>query len=156
MKISSEKMSDNYRNMQAMMSDYTELYQRFPTNKEMIQKLDMSEATVKRYKSEILQQANKDLASKFQEEIVIHIEAAIKEINCNIGIFKKIRNKESKDDSTRMTAAKNIEEAHLDIVRIMRDAPQYITNDIPENGERHNNRKTDTDRKKDSVKSISD
>lgn len=155
-KISTEQKLDNIRNMRAMIKDYSKIHNRYPTNKEMEEKLGFSEATVKRYKHTILDEIKKELITQFNEDIIIHVNGAITEINKNITLFKKIRDNSDNED-TKMAAAKNIEEAHLDIVRIMSDAPQYINNDIAENEQEYIHGSEEAQqRTTDSIKSMFD
>lgn len=114
-----------FRDMRAMISDYKKNFGRFPTSKEFEDKLEMSEATVKRYKKIILAESKQALLKQFHQDIIIHVEGALDVITENIKLFREIRDSETSSDE-KMTAAKNLQEAHLDAVRIMNDAPEYL------------------------------
>jgi len=74
-----------------MIEDYDRLHSRFPTSKEFEDKLNMSEATVKRYKNAIIKQKKIALFGTFSEKILHHAAKAFEEINKNIKIFEDIR-----------------------------------------------------------------
>ena len=133
MKISTEQKLDNFRNMRAMIEDYARQYSRFPISKEFEEKLNISESTVKRYKKVILQENKKKILDEFHHDILIHVEKSFVTINQNIKIFEEIRDNSENNDE-KMIAAKNILESHLDAIRIMNDAPEYLgleCNDVP-------------------------
>lgn len=125
MKISTEDKLDNQRNMLGMIEDYKREHNRFPTLKEFEEKLEMSPRSVQRYKSEILEESKKKLLDKFHNNMILHVEAAFNTINDNVKIFEYIRENSTSSDE-KMVAAKNILEAHLDAVRIINDAPDYL------------------------------
>jgi len=124
-KISTEAKLDNFRNMRAMIADYIKQYSRFPTSKEFEEKLNMSEATVKRYKKIILQENKQKILDEFHHDMIIHVEKSFETINKNIKIFEEIRDN-SGDNDEKMIAAKYVLESHLDAIRIMNDAPEYL------------------------------
>ena len=151
MKINSEEKLENQRNMLGMIEDYKREYSRFPTLKEFEEKLNMAPRTVSRYKSEILVDSKKKLLDKFHNNILLHVEAAFNTINENVKIFEKIRD-ESDSNDEKMIAAKNILESHLDAVRIINDAPEYLGLDYDvSNEQEHIHRKTDKEKIKDPV-----
>lgn len=125
MKISTEQKLDNFRNMRAMISDYRTQHNRFPTIEEFEEKLEMSSATVKRYKVIILEENKIQLLKKFQDEMVIRIEDVVESIDDNVKKFKTIRD-ESNDENTVISAAKCIIESKLDAIRVMRDGPDFL------------------------------
>lgn len=126
MKITTEEKMDKFRNMRAMIEDYKRLYSRYPTLKEYQEKLNMSSAVVIRYKRVILQEAKKKILDVFHNDMIIHIEKSLEAINENVEIFKKIRDDTFNDKNIIMLAAKNVLESHIDAVRIMKDAPDYL------------------------------
>lgn len=125
MKISTEQKLDNFRNMRAMISDYRTQHNRFPTIEEFEEKLEMSSATVKRYKVIILEENKIQLLKKFQDEMVIRIEDVVESIDDNVKKFKTIRD-ESNDENAVISAAKCIIESKLDAIRVMRDGPDFL------------------------------
>ncbi len=125
MKISTEQKLDNFRNMRAMISDYRTQHNRFPTIEEFEEKLEMSSATVKRYKVIILEENKIQLLKKFQDEMVIRIEDVVESIDDNVKKFKTIRDV-GNDEHAVISAAKCIIESKLDAIRVMRDGPDFL------------------------------
>lgn len=125
MKISTGHKLDNFRNMRSMIKDYSEQYSRYPTNKEMEEKLEMSEATVKRYKRVILNDQKLLLLKTFHDEMVYRISDAVTSIDKNVTIFETIRDKKTEDYIT-MAAGKLVIESKLDAIRVMRDGPDFL------------------------------
>ena len=128
MKISTEEKFDNYRNICGMVSDYDIQYSRWPTNKEIEEKLGMSSATVKRYKRDILAQDKKQLFDSFNYEIILHTKKTLSRINKNIKDCEEIL-KKPEDNTEKMDTGQRILEYHLEAIKIMRDIPAYVGDD---------------------------
>ena len=126
MRISTQQKLDNYRNMVGMIIDYRKQYNRLPTNKEFEVKLEISPSSVKRYKSAILQEEKSILLKKFQDDMLFRVSEVITSIDKNVGIFEKIRDKTSSDDTAVMSAGKLVIESKLDAIRVMRDGPDFL------------------------------
>lgn len=155
-RISAEQKLDNFRNMYAMIQDYKNNYSRFPSGKEFEEKLGMAEATVKRYKLVILNDSKKKMLDEFHHDILLHVEKAFSAINKNIKIFEEIRDNANNNDE-KMAAAKYVLESHLDAIRIMNDAPEYLGleyNDNVQNEQEHIHRKDSSEKVKDSIESM--
>jgi len=93
----------------------------------------MSIATVKRYKKVILNEDRKRILDTFQDEMIKDVEDLQKTMKDNIEIFKKIRDGEIADNTDKMNAARNMQESYLDLIRIKRDAPEFLGFDYQDN-----------------------
>lgn len=157
MKISSEQKLDNYRNMRSMIKDYRKQHNRFPTLKEFEEKLEMSSASVKRYKRVILDEQKSLLLKTFQDEMVYRVGDAIKSIDKNVGIFETIRD-ETDNDDTKMSAGKIVIESKLDAIRVMRDGPDFlgINYDVSNEQEHIHEENIREERIRESIESIFD
>lgn len=156
-KISSEQKLDNFRNMFSMIEDYKKLHSRFPTLKEFEEKLNMSEATVKRYKSVIIKHLSEKLLEKYGCDMYIHIDKAMDALKEHSKICTEIRDDSSGDE--KINANKGIVESELDIVRLIADSREYLRlvedYNVSENGQEYNNKQTEKDeRTQESIEAI--
>ncbi len=155
MKISVEDKLENQRNMLGMIEDYKREHHRFPTLQEFEEKLSMSPRTVQRYKAEILVESKKRLLEKFHNNMILHVESAFTTINENVKIFEYIRENSTSNDE-KMTAAKNILDSHLDAVRIINDAPDYLGLDYDvQDEQKHIHRQESNEETKQSTEFVS-
>jgi len=157
MKISTEQKLDNFRNMRSMIKDYRKQHNRFPTVQEFEEKLEMSSASVERYKRVILDEQKSLLLKTFQDEMVYRVSDAIKSIDKNVGVFEKIRD-ETDNDDTKMSAGKIVIESKLDAIRVMRDGPDFlgINYDVSNEQEHIHEENIREERIRESIESIFD
>lgn len=125
-KIDAAQKLDNFINMRSMISDYKKQHDRYPTTAEIVEKLGMSRATVVRYKGVILDENKKTILDTFQVDIIKDVEDLDKVMRDNAKFFKKIRDGELNETSDQMNAARNLQEVYLDLIRIKRDAPEFL------------------------------
>jgi len=146
-KISSEQVIDNFKNMVGMINDYKKQDRGFPKPKDFEEGLGMSEATVKRYKSVILKQMKKKLLDEFNNEMINHIEKAMKALNEHSKMCEEL--KKTGDSNERIIASKNIVESHLDAIRLVYDTPEFLKlegdDNVSENEQEYNYRKTEAE-----------
>lgn len=128
MAISTEQKLDNFRNMRAMISDYAEKYNRFPTIEEFEEGLNMAQNTVLRYKKVILEENRKKMLDEFQSDMIVRMNKTIKSIDNGIEKLNTI-SEEGKFDSDKITAIKGIVELNIDVISIMRDGPDFLKSD---------------------------
>ena len=127
-KISSEQKLDNFRNMRAMMEDYQENSNRYPTTKEFMEKLGMSEATAKRYKSIIISEIKIKMKDSFHENILISAGKIVKKIDNSIKIFEDIMENGDRS-SDKINAAREIILAEQYKLKVMRDGAVFLEED---------------------------
>lgn len=111
--------------MRAMIKDYQEQKDRYPSTEEFMEKLGISSSSARRYKRVILDEDRKKILDTFQDEIIIDVDNLSNTIKENIKIFKSIRDGLG-EPSDRINAARNLQESHLDLIRIKRDAPEFL------------------------------
>lgn len=126
MKISTEQKIDNFRNMRGMITDYRIQHNRLPTNAEFAKKLGMHPTTVRTYKRHILNKEKEKLLQTFQDEMIVRVKDVVKSIDENIEIFETIRDDTTTTSDTKMSAAKSVIDSKLDVIRIMRDGPDFL------------------------------
>ncbi len=122
----SEAKENNFRDIRSMISDYKKQRNRFPTVSELAKAIGMAKSAMNAYLRIIREEDRQALLEVFQGEMINDTIVLIKTINENIKVFIEIRDDDSINSGLRMDAAKNLQEACSDQLRIKRDGPEYL------------------------------
>jgi len=126
-RISTQAKLDKLRNMRGMMDDYQKNSNRYPTVKEFMEGLEMSQATAKRYKAVIIKEIKIQMSKSFHEGILISAGKITKKIDNSIKVFEEIM--KSGKDNDRINAGREVILAEQYKLKVMRDGIVFVEED---------------------------
>lgn len=153
--ISLEQKLDNYRNMVSMIKDYDREYSRWPTTQEFVEKLEMGEATVRRYKRDILAQSTKELFNNFNYDTIDHTKKLLSEINKQVKDYEEMYKKPT-DNADKKDTGRMIIDYHIEAIKIMRDIPTFLGDDNEQSEQERIHGQIDSEKIKKGFESIND
>ena len=125
-KISTQQKLQNYNDLKSYIIETGKKKSRYPTLKEMMEFSKMSERTVRRYKSSILNEIKESIRAKYTEDLAIDVDKLLEVIDENIEIFKTIRDESKSNNDDKTNAANNLRDTRIAKITLKKDSMKFL------------------------------